>query len=134
MNFDKFKKTCVEHYEEIVNAFCESASSYNIVFPKNEVEYTYYFENNDDKKYIFYISGETFYNDLTGAALLVIIMDNEEKEVRCRLNIQYDYYGVNVYGKGPKFTENFKIEDSYSNFETNEFWQLLADNISLITY
>ena len=34
MNFDKFKKTCVEHYEKIVNAFCESASSYNIVFPK----------------------------------------------------------------------------------------------------
>lgn len=61
-------------------------------------------------------------------------MDNEEKEVRCRLNIQYDYYGVNVHDKGPKFTENFKIEDSYSNFETNEFWQLLADNISLITY
>ena len=134
MNFDKFKNICIEHYEEVVNAFCESASSYNIIFPKNEVEYTYYFENNDNKKYIFYISGETFYNDLTGTASLVIIMDNEEKEVRCRLNIQYDYYGVNVHGKGPKFTENFKIEDSYSNFETNEFWQLLADNISLITY
>lgn len=134
MNFDKFKKTCVEHYEEIVNAFCESASSYNIVFPKNEVEYTYYFENNDDNRYSFIITGETFYNDLTGTASLVIIMDNEEKEVRCRLNIQYDYYGVNVHDKGPKFTENFKIEDSYSNFETNEFWQLLADNISLITY
>ena len=134
MNFDKFKKTCVEHYEEIVNAFCESASSYNIVFPKNEVEYTYYFENNDNNKYSFIIAGETYYNDLTGTASLVIIMDNEEKEVRCRLNIQYDYYGENVHGKGPKFTEHFKIENSYSNFETNEFWQLLADNISLITY
>lgn len=61
-------------------------------------------------------------------------MDNEEKEVRCCLNIQYDYYGINVHYKGPKFTENFKNEDSYSNFETNKFWQLLADNISLITY
>lgn len=61
-------------------------------------------------------------------------MDNEEKEVRCRLNIQYDYYSINVHDKGPKFTENFKIEDGYSNFETNEFWQLLSDNISLITY
>ena len=134
MNFDKFKKTCVEHYEEIVNAFCESASSYNIVFPKNEVEYTYYFENNDDKKYIFYISGETFYNDLTGTASLVIIMDNEEKEVRCRLNIQYDYYGENVHGKGQKFTEHFNIKNGYTSFETNEFWQPLTDKISLITY
>ena len=134
MTFNEFKKICVEHYEEVVNAFCESASSYNIVFPKNEVEYTYYFENNDNKKYIFYISGETFYNDLTGTASLVIIMDNEEKEVKCRLNIQYDYYGSDVCGKGPKFTENFKIEDGYSNFKTNEFWQPLTDNISLITY
>lgn len=134
MNFDKFKKTCVEHYEEIVNAFCESAASYNIIFPKNEVEYTYNFEYNDDKKYIFYISGETFYNDLTGTALLTIIMDNEEKEVKCRLNIQYDYYGVNVHGKGPKFTEHFNIKNGYTSFETNEFWQPLTDKISLITY
>lgn len=134
MNFDKFKNICIEHYEEVVNAFCESATSYNIIFPKNEVEYIYYFENNDDKKYIFYICGETFYNDLTGTAVLVIIMDNEEKDIKCRLNIQYDYYGINVHGKGQKFTENFKIEDSYSNFKTNEFWQPLTDKISLITY
>ena len=105
-----------------------------LFFPKNEVEYTYYFENNDDKKYIFYISGETFYNDLTGTAVLVITMDNEEKEVKCHLNIQYDYYGSDVCGKGPKFTENFKIEDGYSNFKTNEFSPPLTDNISLITY
>ena len=134
MTFDEFKKICIEHYDEVVNAFCESAASYNIIFPKNEVEYMYNFEYNNDKKYAFYICGEIFYNDLTGTASLVIIMDNEEKEIRCRLNIQYDYYGVNVYRKGPKFTENFKIEDSYSNFETDEFWQTLTDNISLITY
>ena len=134
MTFNEFKKICVEHYDEVVNAFCESAASYNIIFPKNEVEYTYNFEYADDRKYVFYICGETYYNDLSGNASLVITMDNEEKEVKCRLNIQYDYYGVNVHGKGPKFTENFKIEDSYSNFKTNEFWQLLADNISLITY
>ena len=51
MTFNEFKKICVEHYDEVVNAFCESVTSYNIIFPKNEVEYTYYFENNDDNKY-----------------------------------------------------------------------------------
>ena len=58
----------------------------------------------------------------------------KKKKLGVVLIFQYDYYSINVHDKGPKFTENFKIEDSYSNFETNEFWQLLSDNISLITY
>ena len=34
MTFEEFKKICLKHYEEIVNAFCESAFSYNIIFLK----------------------------------------------------------------------------------------------------
>ena len=77
MTFNEFKKICVEHYDEVVNAFCESAASYNIIFPKNEVEYTYNFEYADDRKYVFYICGETYYNDLSGNVSLSITMDNE---------------------------------------------------------
>lgn len=34
MTFNEFKKICAEHYDEVVNAFCESVASYNIVFLK----------------------------------------------------------------------------------------------------
>lgn len=134
MNFDKFKKTCVEHYEEIVNAFCESASSYNIVFPKNEVEYTYYFENNDNNKYSFIIAGETYYNDLSGNIIMTIFFDTEKKSVKAKFDYNYDYFGDDCNGYGPNFTKIIEFAHGYETFENDEFWNELIDEISNVTY
>ena len=133
MNFDKFKKICLEHYEEIVNAFCESAASYNIVFPKNEIEYTYYFENNDNE-YSFIITGETYYNDRSGSINLTIFPDIEKKSIHAKFDYNYDYLADEDQGYAPDFTIIKFLCKYDKTFENNECWNELIEEISSMTY
>ncbi len=122
MTFEEFKKICLKHYEEIVNAFCESAFSYNIIFPKNEIEYTYYFQNNNE--YLFIINGETYHNNLSGNINLVIRLDIETNSIKAYFDYSYDYFDGDCNGF-----------DFTSEYELNEhFWNDLINEISSVMY